>query len=68
MASRQRKISSNTDTPGEKLLHSAYRKEEIKVGYFLKCILKALDRIYVSLEAAVCRLHSVTTVTCTDVL
>lgn len=26
MASRQRKISSNTDTPGEKLLHSAHRK------------------------------------------
>lgn len=28
MASRQRKISSNTDTPGEKSLHSARRKRE----------------------------------------
>lgn len=37
MASRQRKISSNTDTPGEKLLHSSSQKErgEKKVDYFV---------------------------------
>lgn len=32
MASRQRKISSNTDTPGEKSLHSGGRMEGRKEG------------------------------------
>ena len=38
MASRQRKISSSTDTPGEKSLHSGHGKRGRKV--FLGVILK----------------------------
>lgn len=32
MASRQRKISSRTDTPGEKLLHSGQEREYSSVS------------------------------------